>query len=75
MVTKEDELQVFADYCAKFYGTFGIHSQDLKGGFTYDAIKAAAALVMETSNHFEGDSIDREYVRDILLTARRVVRS
>lgn len=75
MVTKEDELEVFARYCNKFYGVDGIHAQDLGGGFSYDAIKAAAALVMEFSHHFEGDSIDREYVRAVLVTARQVVQS
>lgn len=75
MVTKEDELEVFARYCNKFYGVDGIHAQDLGGGFSYDAIKAAATLVMEFAYHFDGDSIDRETTRAVLLTALRAVRS
>jgi len=60
----------FVDYCLIFYGPGGCY--DL--GATRQEINAALRIHRETSTiPFEGDSVDREAVRDILLSQRETV--
>lgn len=66
---EKPNLEEFASYCFAFYGIGGIFAGDFAGGFPYKAVEAAALLVMETSDHYEGDSIDREEVRRVLEAA------
>ena len=59
----QSELSEFVDYCWGFYGSKGIY--DL--GASRSAIRSACRLVTHrTDIPFEGDTYDREYVRQIL---------
>lgn len=60
-----DDLE-FLDYCLSFYGEGGMYCHC---GITLEDLKKAI-LIRKTFNfatEFEGDSIDREMVRDIAL--------
>ena len=57
----------FIKYCLAFYGPGGLY--DL--GATYGEIEAALAERLEDDKFpFEGDTADRELVRDIMIKAR-----
>lgn len=54
----------FYDYCLSFYGSDGIYDMDA----TLDMVmEATAKYLKEGSIPFEGDSVDRENVRDIMM--------
>lgn len=53
----------FVNYVHSFYGPGGIYDM----GATNKMIRTATRLYMETCADFEGDSIDRENVREILI--------
>tara|TARA_R100001224_G_C3976163_1_gene134236 strand:- start:261 stop:506 length:246 start_codon:yes stop_codon:yes gene_type:complete len=58
----------FLDYCLSFYGEGGMH----ECGLTPEEL-TKAILIRKTFNfatEFEGDSIDRQMVRDIALVAK-----
>lgn len=52
----------FVDYVFGFYGTSGIYDM----GATRDQILAATEIHAATGS-YEGDSVDREAVRDIMI--------
>ena len=57
----------FIKYCLAFYGPGGLY--DL--GATYGEIEAALAERLQRDPFpFEGDTVDRELVRDILIETR-----
>ena len=59
----------FTQYLLDFYGPNGIYPM----GFTAEQISLATQLYkcrLPAGQEFEGDSIDRERVRDIILDAR-----
>ena len=57
----------FIKYCLKFYGPGGLY--DL--GATYGEIEAALAERLKRDPFpFDGDTVDRELVRDILIETR-----
>jgi hypothetical protein len=59
----QSELSEFVDYCWGFYGTGEVY--DL--GASRSALRAACRLVTHRKDiPFEGDTSDREYVRQIL---------
>lgn len=64
-----DERKEFFDYCASFYCVGGIYYADIKA--SHAELKAAIdeRIKME-SPPFEGDTIDREMVREIILQKR-----
>lgn len=62
----------FYDYCWSYYGPGGIFADIFVHPVTKEEMTAAIALRKASVNDFQGDSIDREAVRDILLGARRV---
>jgi len=59
----EKFLKEFYDYVFYFYGPGGIYEMNA----TMDQIKAATETHLSTGVEFEGDTIDRERVRDILI--------
>lgn len=58
----------FADYCWSFYGPGEIHGKFFGDKLTRAELEKAVSLRM-LSPAFEGDSVDREHVRDILMIA------
>ena len=60
-------LEQFTDYCMGFYGPKGLYPIHI----TEDEIQRAVRLMALIGNfEFEGDSIDRERVRDIVRVMR-----
>lgn len=62
-----DDLE-FLDYCLGFYGEGGMYECGLTLEDLSKALKIRKTLNFATE--FEGDSIDREMVRDIALIAK-----
>ena len=61
------DLKKFIDYCMSFYGPQGLYPM----GMTPDEIQKAVRLMDLVGNlDLEGDSIDRERVRDIVRVMR-----
>ena len=62
------EVLDFIDYCISFYGHDGVYPY----GFHFSEICEGMVELFKTrpSIPFEGDSVDRENVRDIVLLAR-----
>lgn len=60
--------QAFIEYCWKFYAPKEIYGRFFENKLTLKQLSAACDLRM-TSPNFDGDSIDREVVRDILRLA------
>ena len=61
------DLKKFSDYCMSFYGPQGLYPM----GMTPDEIQKAVRLMDLVGNlELEGDSIDRERVRDIVRVMR-----
>ena len=57
----------FTKYCLSFYGSGGLYDM----GATPEEIEAALAIRLKRFPlEFEGDSIDRELVRDIIIEMR-----
>lgn len=63
------EIKEFVEYVYGFYGPKGMYSNFFKTNVTKKEIKAATLLRIK-SGQFEGDTFDREAVRDIILAAR-----
>ena len=65
-----DDINEFISYCNKFYGKAGIYKDQLKGGFSVTEIKRAVLKYLkdldENPTWGDGDSLDRERVRQIL---------
>lgn len=61
---------VFTEYCWSFYGPGGIYGGFFDNNLTYGELNAAVDLQM-TVPDFEGDTVDREKVRERLFEARR----
>lgn len=58
----------FYEYCHSFYGPAKIYGDFFHHKLTVRTLKAAIAKrITDTSIPFEGDSVDREMVRDIAL--------
>ena len=63
-VTTHQTMTDFYDYCLSFYGSDGIYDMNA----TLDmVIEATAKYLKEGSIPFDGDSVDRENVRDIMM--------
>jgi hypothetical protein len=58
-------LKPFVDYCFDFYGTGGIYDMGASHTLLYEAA-ATYLLSPDREAEFEGDSFDREQVREIL---------
>lgn len=62
-------LKEFVDYTFGFYGPNEMYAHYFTTPVTKAEIKAATLIRIKTGQ-FEGDSFDREAVRDIMLSAR-----
>ena len=66
----------FIDYCLSFYGPNGIYATEFGKPFTRDEIEQATEQYIQKivnqipSWEFDGDSMDRENVRDYVLLNR-----
>lgn len=60
----------FEDYCFEFYGPKEIHGDFFDHSLTREELRLAIHLRMSDPYSFDGDSFDREIVRDILLAVR-----
>jgi hypothetical protein len=60
--------QNFVSYMLEFYGKGGVYPQ---WEFTGEEIRAGLRRYLSTNPEFCGDSIDREAVRDIILSWRQ----
>jgi hypothetical protein len=60
----------FKKYFWSFYGKTGLYPQTLSGLTTLEFIKAYDMRMANKSIAFEGDTFDREMVRDIILASR-----
>jgi len=65
-----NDINEFISYCNNFYGKSGIYAKQLNGGFYATEIKKAVLQYMdklgEQKTWGDGDSLDRERVREIL---------
>lgn len=64
-VSKED-IDSFAEYVLSFYGKDGIYAQDYNGGFSKkEVLKAIHKYLNDPDTNWgDGDSVDRELMRD-----------
>lgn len=60
-----NKMADFADYVLSFYGKLGLYDMGVK----YEDVLVATGIRMEQRKdvEFDGDSFDRELVRDILI--------
>ena len=63
------DRRVFADYCWDFYGPGHLYGHFFDDNLTRQELNVAVVARMK-HDLFEGDTIDREAVRDLLLEAR-----
>jgi len=72
------EINEFVSYCNDFYGKNGVYSQDLNGGFSATEIKKAVikyiAELGKQKTWGDGDSLDRERVREILQPSYKMAK-
>lgn len=64
------KVQKFIDYVALFYCGTGIYANFFQGKLTPNEVTKAVKIYLESCHDFEGDSVDREFVRDILFSMR-----
>ena len=68
------DLKEFTDYFNSFYGIDGIYSHNRNYSFA-DIMKALECLFISRPDYiFIGDSIDREYLRDIMLESLTMIK-
>jgi hypothetical protein len=68
-ITLQD-IKIFKEYVSSFYGKFGVYKKSYNGGFSEDAIdKAVDSYLLTTSYWAGGGSLDRDNVRDILISS------
>ena len=75
MTSKDfQRLNDFIPYFNSFYGVGGIYSHG-RNYTSADIIKALCVLFVNKPNHvFEGDSMDREFLRDIMLESATMIK-
>ena len=65
------ELNEFVDYCLSFYGEVGMYKDFFDTPVTESRIVEATFIhlnhLIEDGREFEGDTLDRECVRDIMV--------
>ena len=66
VVGQFDFVKEFHSYMFSFYGKGGLYDED----FTADEILAGTVQYIQSGREFEGDSVDREAIRDIVLANR-----
>lgn len=70
MKTTKITIKQFTQYVWSFYGPKQIYGDMFSHTLTHKELNAAVSILVET-REFEGDSVDREAVRDIMLANRR----
>lgn len=65
-----NDIKEFVNYVFEFYGPNGIYADFFKGTAVTKAEIRKATKIRQGTGQFEGDSFDREAVRDIMLAAR-----
>lgn len=71
MAKQAGVLTEFVDYVMSFYGPKGLYKEFFKQPLKRAEVeKALVKRLSETTVRFDGDSIDRERVRDILTEQR-----
>ena len=68
-VVSSEQQSEFVDYCMSFYGPGGIYDYDFCKGEIEVAL--SYRLISHSDLPFDGDTIDREIVRDIVLDILR----
>lgn len=67
---KPSEIRAFLEYCWSFYGPCEIYGRIFHHKLNKQQLFTAVMLRIRCAGeNFAGDSVDREAVRDILLTA------
>ena len=69
-VISRKEILDFVDYCLEFYGHGGIYDY----GFSFEEVCQGLIkrFAYRPSLDFDGDSVDREHVRDMVFELREV---
>ena len=67
-------LKVFTNYVFQFYGPNGLYAHYFQNRVTKAKILAATKALIASGADFQGDSFDREKVREILLTMDKNAR-
>lgn len=60
-------MKTFIDYALSFYGNGGLNDM---AATRAEVIKAIDIRLLFKPIQFEGDSVDREFIRDIILAMR-----
>ena len=68
--TQVDPKKVFVDYVMSFYGPKGIYEFDFEVNEVIEAIEDRLNNKRYIDLPFDGDSVDREIVRDIVFAKR-----
>jgi hypothetical protein len=61
------KMKKFKEYFMNFYGPEGIYPKTFENGFTDKQFKLAYDLRIESGHYSDGDSFDREAIRDTIL--------
>lgn len=70
-IYNDKKFNAFIGYVKCFYGTeFGLYKEDYHGGFSDDFIAKSLDLYLSLNPKFEGDTIDREHLADIMRDAQ-----
>jgi len=65
-------LQDFCDYVFSFYGATGLYPMDATMDMIKQATLAHIKILELQGKEFCGDSVDREYVRELLISKYRL---
>ena len=62
-------MEYFTDYVNNFYGSGGLHPTGGVKSISHEDVAIAVGIRLERFKHimFDGDTTDREFVRDILI--------
>lgn len=60
----------FIDYCMSFYGPDGLYDRNFNTTEIRLALDLLKCRLASEGSEFVGDTIDREFIRDIILDAR-----
>ncbi len=64
-------MRQFIDYVWSFYGPGQIYGEFFGNTLTPGEVAEACAARMKSDQYADGDSFDREAVRDMMMTARK----
>jgi hypothetical protein len=67
-------MEEFKKYFDEFYGDNGIYPDTFENGYTQDQFELAYALRVISGYYGDGDTFDREAVRDTILASIRPIQ-